>query len=59
MIVAEFTTARGTKVLVDSSYTMARGSREEELTVEEQRRAAKEILAAWAMKQAANHERAV
>lgn len=50
MIVAEYTTSSGVRVTVHDDYMAARGSMEEQRAIEEQRRAAHDILVGCATK---------
>ena len=51
MVIAEYR-SKGATVLIDDRYMAARGSVEERNVIEEQRRAAHEILVAYAAREA-------
>lgn len=59
MILAEYTTANGAKVVIDDSYAAKKSTREEQLAIEEQRMTAKAILTRYAHRQAVKEKKAV
>ena len=51
MIVATGATSKGVEYAIDDAYMAPRGSEDERMIIEEQRRIAHDILARWAIRQ--------